>query len=277
MEKVSEACRPVVERLIGSGSRLDVLTGRSLGHPAHPAVVTVPLGSWTAALVLDIAGGRAYRRAAQLLVGIGVLGAVPAVATGAADWLDTRGAERRVATAHAAANKLALVLQAGSWLLRRRGRSSAGVYVSAMAMAVASAGSYLGGHLVYRRGVGVNTTAFDAGPTEWATLEAEGDAGDPLVAARAGGVALVVVMGHGGATHVLEDRCTHRGGPLHEGRVTDGCVSCPWHDSRFDLATGAVIKGPATAPQPVYEVKRDGAGVQVRRREDGDLRRNPVR
>jgi nitrite reductase (NADH) small subunit len=38
--------------------------------------------------------------------------------------------------------------------------------------------------------------------------------------------------------HALDQRCPHKGGPLTDGIVADGCVTCPLHDRRFDLATG---------------------------------------
>ena len=75
---------------------------------------------------------------------------------------------------------------------------------------------------------------------------------------------------------VMESRCTHRGGPLYDGHVDADCIECPWHGSRFDRRTGAVEAGPATAPQPVYEVELDDGAVMIRREEAGGLRRNPV-
>jgi nitrite reductase (NADH) small subunit len=38
--------------------------------------------------------------------------------------------------------------------------------------------------------------------------------------------------------YALDQRCPHRGGPLADGIVADGCVICPLHDRRFDLASG---------------------------------------
>ena len=49
----------------------------------------------------------------------------------------------------------------------------------------------------------------------------------------------VAVFHHGGQVFALNETCPHRGGPLHLGEVEDGVVRCPWHDWRFDLATGA--------------------------------------
>lgn len=32
--------------------------------------------------------------------------------------------------------------------------------------------------------------------------------------------------------------CPHLGGPLEEGEIKEGCVTCPWHKWRFDLKSG---------------------------------------
>jgi nitrite reductase/ring-hydroxylating ferredoxin subunit len=73
----------------------------------------------------------------------------------------------------------------------------------------------------------------------------------------------------------LGNRCSHRGAPLSDGSVSDGCVTCPWHGSRFDLRTGDVVAGPATVGQPVYETKVVAGQIQVRREEQRSLRTNP--
>jgi nitrite reductase/ring-hydroxylating ferredoxin subunit len=64
----------------------------------------------------------------------------------------------------------------------------------------------------------------------------------------------------------LADRCSHRGGPLHQGRVHDGQVTCPWHQSTFRLDDGSIVQGSATAPQPCYDVRLRGGAVEVRER-----------
>jgi Rieske Fe-S protein len=46
-------------------------------------------------------------------------------------------------------------------------------------------------------------------------------------------------------------KCTHKGGPLEYDAATKQ-LTCPWHGSRFDSATGAVVKGPAKQPLPAY-------------------------
>ena len=88
-------------------------------------------------------------------------------------------------------------------------------------------------------------------------------------------MALLLVR-RGGDVHALADRCSHRGGPLSDGELSGDCVTCPWHGSAFSLTDGEVVSGPATLPQPVYDVRLDGDDVLVRRAEERALRTNPV-
>jgi nitrite reductase/ring-hydroxylating ferredoxin subunit len=83
--------------------------------------------------------------------------------------------------------------------------------------------------------------------------------------ARLDGEPLVAAEGDGGPV-ALFDRCSHLGGPLHEGTLVDGCVRCPWHGSTFRMADGSVVHGPATATQPAYELRVDGERMLARRR-----------
>lgn len=266
--------RPAVSAVVGTGRRQDLLTGRWAGHPVHPMVVVLPLGCWLAATVLDLTAPRSARPAARRLVGVGLLAAGPALATGAADWRDTAEAERRIGVAHAIANNLAVAGYATSWWARRRGSYSAGRGLGLIASAFVGVAGFLGGHLAYRRGVGVNTTAFESGPAEWTGVGRldELPFGEPT-AVVSDDVVLLVRRSDDGVA-VLENRCTHRGGPLHEGRVESSCIVCPWHESAFELATGAVRRGPATMRQPSYEVRVVDGQVEVRRAEIGGLRAN---
>ena len=50
----------------------------------------------------------------------------------------------------------------------------------------------------------------------------------------------------------IEDRCTHRGFPLHDGTIDAISVRCRTHGACFDLTSGAVLRGPASRPIRVY-------------------------
>lgn len=133
----------------------DLLRGRWLGHPVHPALTDLPIGFWSSAFFLDFAGVKAAP-AADAFVAAGVATAVPTIATGLAELgtLPTGHPARRVAVAHAASNSAATALYAASWLARRRGDRGQGVALGMTGAAVATFGAYLGGHLVFRHGVG---------------------------------------------------------------------------------------------------------------------------
>jgi nitrite reductase/ring-hydroxylating ferredoxin subunit/uncharacterized membrane protein len=273
LDAVADRVQGALSKLPIKGPVRSALSGTWLGHPAHPFLVATPIGCWTSASVLDLLG---QRRAAQTLVGAGVLSVVPTAMTGISDWMDTDGAERRVGLVHWSSNVAATWCYGLSWNARRKGRHARGIVWSIAGAGIASGAGWLGGHLAYAMGVGVDTNAFDGGALEWTALDIDPPAGPDPVRAVAKGTPLVVSRQPEGL-RALADRCSHRGGPLSEGTVEGGCVTCPWHGSRFDLATGAVVEGPASVAQPSYEVRERDGLVEVRRVEERSLRNNTVR
>jgi len=152
----------VVDRVLGDGSVRDVLHGAPLGHPAHPVAILVPAGAWISASILDFVPGQ--QKAAQALVGVGLLGVVPAASAGIADWSVLREQkQRRVGIVHWAANLTAVALYSASYVQRRRGRHTSGKVLSLAGLAVVSASGYLGGHLAYRQAANVEIGAAEIG------------------------------------------------------------------------------------------------------------------
>jgi nitrite reductase/ring-hydroxylating ferredoxin subunit/uncharacterized membrane protein len=266
IDRVAEPAHRAVSAVLPSGPLKDALHGVWLGHPLHPPLTDLPIGFWTGAFVLDLVGGSRARPAADALIGAGVLAALPTAAAGVADWSDLDQPERRAGVVHASANVAATALYGLSFLARRRGRRTAGVMLGLAGATAASAGGFLGGHLAYRRGAGVNRAATAPAPEEWTGVEAEGPltSKEPTLA-HLDGEPLAAAQGESGAV-ALFDRCSHLGGPLHEGDLVDGCVRCPWHGSTFRMTDGTVERGPATATQPAYEVRMEGGRLQARRR-----------
>ncbi|MFJ4775712.1 Rieske 2Fe-2S domain-containing protein [Streptomyces sp. NPDC088762] len=254
-------------RAVPLGPVRDVLHGRPLGHPAHPLLVQVPLGTWLSAAVLDLLPGQ--RRAAHVLVGTGLAAAAPAAAAGWADWAELPPEQARTGLVHALANSAGVLLYAGSFIARTRGRAGRGKALALAGLAAVGAGGALGGHLAYRQAAGANhaeqvTHLVGEG---WHRVGPLSDF--PVgraVRAVVDGVDVVVVRESGGPVRVLADRCAHMAGPLSEGELVDGCVRCPWHGSLFRLSDGWNVEGPATAPQPAFDTRITDGHVEARLR-----------
>ncbi len=60
----------------------------------------------------------------------------------------------------------------------------------------------------------------------------------------------------------IDGICPHQGGPLADGSIEDGCVTCPWHGWQFNLRTGATPLG-TRLRQAVYPVRVEGQDVLV--------------
>ncbi|MGH9303002.1 MAG: Rieske 2Fe-2S domain-containing protein [Acidimicrobiales bacterium] len=241
------------------------LSGTWLGHQLHPMLTDVPIGTWVAAGMLDFTGGRSSARAARRLVGLGVLAALPTAAAGASDWSETYGSEQRVGLVHALGNISATSLQAASYLARRRGRHFTGVMLSTAGLGLMTGASYLGGHLSWNGGVGVNHTAFEEGTTDWTEVTSLADLEvDKPVRVMAGKVPVMLVRRGDSEVLALSATCVHAGGPLDEGELIDGCVRCPWHGSMFRLTDGKVKRGPAAIDQPAWQARVEGDKVEVR-------------
>ena len=248
-----------VVKALPAGARTDALHGVPFGQPAHPALVRLPLGCWTSAVLLDLFRGS--DRASRVLIGTGIAGTVPALATGLADWSALHTGQQRVGLVHAACQTGAAVLFLGSLAARAGGRPGYGRVLSGCGLAVATAGSYLGGHLALRLGAGANHAeqVSHLSGLGWHDLGPLAGLPDRRPVRRQLGYLSLLVYRQGAEVSVLSDRCSHLGGPLHQGRIVvergAACVACPWHGSTFAIADGAVVHGPATARQPAFETR----------------------
>jgi nitrite reductase/ring-hydroxylating ferredoxin subunit/uncharacterized membrane protein len=264
-----------VVRALPPSRAVDLLHGVPFGQPSHPAVVRLPIGCWTSAVLLDWLGGRGRgletERASALLIAAGVAAALPAAATGLADWSALHTHQQRVGLVHGAVQAGATLLFGGSLLARAAGRRGSGAVLAAGGLATATIGGYLGGYLAMRLGAG-SSHAEQVGHLAaigWQDLcpLAELPPGRPT--RRQLGYLSLLAVRSGDDVSVLSDQCSHLGGPLHQGRLVidrdDACVVCPWHGSTFRLSDGGVRRGPATATQPAFETRVSDSGlVQVR-------------
>ena len=266
LDTVVQAVGDVVTRYVEPGGDLNtVLAGTWLGHPLHPLLTDVTIGAWTGAVVVDLLGGRRGQKAADKLVLLGVLSVAPTVVTGLTDWSTIDSRSQRVGVVHAAGNGVANVLFGLSYIARKRGRRMRGRALALLGLGVAAGAGYLGGDLSYRRGAGVDRTAFDEVARDWTVVadESSVEEGRPTLV-DVDGVPVRLVR-DGGEVRAVAARCAHQGGPLNEGEIADGCVKCPWHSSRFRLVDGQPTSGPTAHPQPTLQVRVQGGKVEVRR------------
>src|SRR5215218_4348308 len=134
-DKVIEPARKAVQGALRPQALRDFLHGSWLGHPLHPVLVQIPVGSWTSAGVLDLVPP--LRPAATVLIGTGVAAAVPASLAGAADWSEQEAGVRRLGAVHALANTAALGLYVGSLVARGKARGGLGRVLSYTALGIA--------------------------------------------------------------------------------------------------------------------------------------------
>jgi nitrite reductase/ring-hydroxylating ferredoxin subunit/uncharacterized membrane protein len=271
LDPVSDALQSAVKAL--PKPVRDVLDGVCLGAPLHPAATDVPLGAWTAAAALDAAGAatgsESLGYAADASLAVGVLGALPAAATGLNDWSHLRGESKRLGTLHALLNSTSLTLNVASLVLRRSGRRDVARALSLAAYGGTVFSAHLGGILSFGLGVRVNRTAFESPSDEWQSVLDDTElAGEAMVRVEVDGEPALVTRAADGRICAIASRCTHLGGPLEQGERHGDVVTCPWHGSEFDVCTGDVVAGPAVFPQPSYESRvRDGR-IELRPRRD---------
>jgi nitrite reductase/ring-hydroxylating ferredoxin subunit/uncharacterized membrane protein len=260
---VLELAKPLLE-LPQADKVMDFLHGRWLGHALHPVLTDLPIGMWSGSLLLDLVGAH---KSAGVLSAAGSAGAVGAAATGFADWSDTVGRDRRLGILHGLLNVGGLTLQVLSLGARLRRRKGSAVMLSAAGLTVSSAAAYLGGELVFGRGVMVNRDAWVSGPEDWTPVITEAEVSEGAMKPAEVAGRKILLYRERGRLHAIEATCSHFGGPLQEGEVNDGVVTCPWHGSQFRLTDGAVCHGPATFPQPRLETRVRQGQVEVRGRQ----------
>jgi nitrite reductase/ring-hydroxylating ferredoxin subunit len=111
----------------------------------------------------------------------------------------------------------------------------------------------------------VNGNAFSEGPSKWSEAAEEDEVVEGAFVHKQVGHNQVLLTRLGGEICAVSAICSHAGGPLDELPIEDGQLHCPWHGSRFDLRTGQVIHGPATAAIPVFETRTREGKVEIRR------------
>jgi nitrite reductase/ring-hydroxylating ferredoxin subunit/uncharacterized membrane protein len=242
--------------------------GRWAGHPLHPALSDLPIGLWTGATILDVTDRNPAPRdgigAAGILSAAGILAACATALTGLSDWTVSNEQDRRVGLFHGLLNTVALGLQGASLGTRMTGHRSTARALGAASLTVTAAAGYVGGHLVFTKGVMVSRVAWATGPRRWVRTLPEADLPDDSPVAVEAEGRPVMLYRHRGDLYAIDNVCSHTGGLLSRGTVTDLTVTCPLHGSRFALADGCVRRGPASQPQPVLRTRIRNGWIEVR-------------
>lgn len=265
LDAVASTLANAVGRAVQARPVRNLLSGTAIGHPLHPLLTDLPIGAWSMATLLDMLGGRASVPAADILVSVGIAAAVPTAAAGLNDWSDTEGKSRRAGLVHAVANSTALCLYTSSAVARAAGNRGLGKALGLAGLGFLMFGGFLGGHLSYSNAVNVNKTADRDGPSKWTPVLADNELSDGEHRKVDAGAVSVLLYRSGATTQALDSVCSHMGGPLDEGRIADGCVTCPWHGSTFRLTDGSIVSGPASNPQPAYETRINNGQIEIRR------------
>ena len=267
-DPLSRAVKGAYESAGDAGQRAkNFAHGVWLGHPLHPVFTDIPIGAWTAGLVIDAVAAakhdRAMRRAGDVAIAVGLAGAAAAAVTGLTDWSETNGRAQRTGLVHGLLNIAATTLYAAAYMLRKNGSRVAGQQCAVAGYAIAAGSAWLGGDLVYDQRIGVTHATIEDPEKFTAIAKSDAVADGTMIRARHDSVDALVVRQRGRVC-ALAHSCSHLGGPLSEGTLKDGSVVCPWHGSEFALDDGTVINGPATQQQPAYDVRERGGSVEIK-------------
>jgi nitrite reductase/ring-hydroxylating ferredoxin subunit/uncharacterized membrane protein len=265
LDPVIEPALESVQQLTGTSAAVkNALSGTWLGHRLHPLLTDVVIGTWMSAWILDLLGGRQGEQAADRLLAIGAVSSLPTALTGASDWSDAAHDEQhRTGLVHAAANYVGLGLQVASLVARRRGDRGRAKALSTAAIGLVGFSGYLGGHMSYVQGIGVDHPIGALGDG-WRPA---GVGLDDLIDGQPRGVSVdgvdVVLVRRGDSVDALAGTCIHAGGPLAEGTAEGDCITCPWHGSTFRRDDGSIVRAPAVSPQPVFATRVVAGNVEV--------------
>jgi uncharacterized membrane protein len=145
-----------------------------LGHPVHPMLIVFPLGLLATAVAFDIVAlaqnDHSWYHISFWMIAAGIIGGLLAAVFGLIDWLaiPSRTRANRIGLLHGGSNVVVVLLFIGSWFIRRGNDqipSTGALALSFIAVVLALVGGWLGGELVDRLGVGVDSGAHLNAPS----------------------------------------------------------------------------------------------------------------
>jgi nitrite reductase/ring-hydroxylating ferredoxin subunit/uncharacterized membrane protein len=250
----------------------DILHGRWLGHPLHAALTDATIGAWLLGSVLDCIAlalrHEGVETCADRLIDLGNAAAVPTALSGLADFTTIPDEAMASGATHGLLNACGFVCNLLSAGARKSGLRPLGVLLSAVATGGLLASAWLGGEMVYRYKVGVNRTRKPDGPQDWQPVlnENELPEGQPMRVEVKG--TPILLYRHRGVIHAMGAVCGHAAGALDEGTFEDAQVTCPLHQSIYDLRDGSVVHSPSLYPEPTYDVRVREGRIELKARSE---------
>jgi nitrite reductase/ring-hydroxylating ferredoxin subunit/uncharacterized membrane protein len=274
-EAVDEKLQKLLDKALYSGGHpsaqkiRNFLNGTWLGEPLHVVLTDVPVGAWTVAMAFDaldlIFKRREFARACETSIGIGLVAAAGAAATGMTDWSDVDPPARRLGLIHGLLNLSGAALFATSLFLRKKKSRLPGHIAGVLGYAVMGYAAHLGGKMVYEHRVGVDRTSGQEFPDQFAAVLPETNLEDGKLTRAMYHRTPILLVRRGERLFAMAETCSHFSGPLSEGKLEGDTVVCPYHFSRFALQDGRVLDGPAVHPQPCLQVRTRNGQIEVRR------------
>ena len=250
-----------------------VLNGTPIRHRLHPALVQVPAGAWTTSLYLDalslLTSGdnrKHFESGSDAAIALGIVGSLPAAWSGAADWADVYGKPRRYGMIHALLNGVALASYSVSLIARRGDTRNQTLALASAGIGFAALGvsASIGGELVDNLGVNIPRQPPLNPPDDYTyVLDSAGLPRGEHRLVKADDFPILLIRSSEGELQALQHWCPHAGAPLSEGEVGPEVVTCHWHGSKFCIADGLPLQGPATTPLPVYKVRERDGRIEV--------------
>jgi uncharacterized membrane protein len=145
-----------------------------LGHPVHPMLIVFPLGLLATAVAFDVVAivqkDPSWYGISFWIIAAGIIGGLLAAVFGLIDWLAIPSGTRakRIGLYHGGLNVTVVLLFIASWWIRRGSGevpSGGALTLSFIAVVLALVGGWLGGELVDRLGVGVDSGAHLNSPS----------------------------------------------------------------------------------------------------------------
>jgi nitrite reductase/ring-hydroxylating ferredoxin subunit/uncharacterized membrane protein len=249
----------------------DVLHGTWMGHPLHAALTDFTIGAWMLGSIFDWIGllgkSKSAEEAADQMIDMGNASALPTAMAGLIDYSTIPNPAMTTGATHGLFNAVGFVVNLFSASARRSGRRSLAVALSTAVCGGLLASAWLGGELVYRYKVGVNRTPKPKGPDHWEPVLDEGELMEDVPQRVEVEGVPVLLYTHEGTIYAMGAVCGHDAGPLDEGSFDGAEVTCPWHQSVYDVRDGSVVHGPTCYSEPAYDVRVFDGKIELRLRD----------